>query len=316
MSTNITIPRTDFKVFPLNLGANPFGWTSDRETTFAVLDAFLAAGGNFIDTADMYSVWVEGHVGGESEALIGEWLKERDAYDKVIIATKGGALEPNQGLERVAVFAAVDASRERLGLETIDIYYYHHDDENISIPEQVATAHQLIESGRIRHLALSNHSPERAREFFEASQGTPAQPVALQPQYNLLHRAEVEKGYGPLAQEYEAALLPYFSLASGMLTGKYRTAEDLSGSAREGFMSGYVNDAAFRVIDTLVEIADSRQVEPSTVALAWIIAKGITAPIASVSAPEQLPALLAAPTLGLSAAEVAALDEVSAGFAA
>ncbi|MGP6174424.1 aldo/keto reductase [Corynebacterium sp. A21] len=314
MST-IRIPRTNFEVFPLNLGGNTFGWTSNRETTFAVLDAFTAAGGNFIDTADMYSVWVPGHRGGESEALIGEWLKERNAYGKVIVATKGGALEPHNGLSRETVFAAVDASRARLGVETIDLYYFHHDDENTAIADQVAVAVELIESGRIRHLALSNHSPARTWEFFEAAQHTPALPVALQPQYNLLHRADLKQSYAPIAAEFNAAVFPYFSLASGMLTGKYRQAGDLSGAAREGFLGGYATEEGFAVVDKLVEIAAAHDAEPSTVALAWALAKGITAPIASVSSPEQLPALMAAPELQLAEVEVAALDEVSVSFA-
>lgn len=314
MST-ICIPRTNLEIFPLNLGGNTFGWTSDRKTTFAVLDAFVAAGGNFIDTADMYSAWVPGHVGGESEALIGEWLKERDSYDQVILATKGGALEPHQGLSSQAVFAAVDASLARLGVETIDLYYFHYDDENTTIADQVAVAVELIESGRIRHLALSNHSPARAREFFEVAQGTPALPVALQPQYNLLHRADVEHGYAQIAADFEAAIFPYFALASGMLTGKYRKAEDLSGAAREGFLGGYATDAGFAVVDKLVEVAAAHDAEPTTIALAWALAKGVTAPIASVSSPEQLPALMAAPELKLSEHEVTVLDEISASFA-
>lgn len=313
--TTRRIPRTDFDVFPLNLGGNPFGWTADEQTTFEVLDAFVEAGGNFIDTADMYSSWVDGHQGGESEALIGKWLKERDAYDKVIVATKGGALEPNAGLSRDAVSAAVDASRQRLGVETIDVYYYHYDDENTPIAEQVATATELIDSGRVRHLALSNHSPERAREFFEAARGTAALPVAVQPQYSLLHRGDVEKnGYGKLAEDFNAALLPYFSLASGMLTGKYRTSEDFKGVSREDFLAGYDNSGAFAVVDALVKIADAHDAEPTTVALAWQLAKGVTAPIASVSTPDQLPALMAAPSLQLADTEVTELDKVSEPF--
>lgn len=310
----VRIPRTDFEIYPLNLGGNPFGWTSDRETTFAVLDAFVEAGGNFIDTADLYSVWVEGHSGGESEALIGEWLRERDAYGKVIIATKGGGLDPHAGLARDTVFAAVDASLERLGVDQIDLYYFHYDDENVAIADQVATANELIEAGKINHLALSNHSPERTREFFEAARGTAALPVALQPQYNLLHRADVESGYGPIAREYDAAILPYFALASGMLTGKYRSREDLKGATREGMAEGYAGEEAFQVIEELVTIAADRDVEPTTVALAWLLAKGVTAPIASVSRPEQLPALFAAPQLSLSDDEISTLDAVSAPF--
>lgn len=308
------IPRTDIEIFPLTLGGNPFGWTSDEETTFAILDAFVEAGGNFIDSADMYSVWAEGHTGGESEEVIGKWLKERNAYDKVTVATKGGALDPHTGLSRDTVFAAVDASLKRLDVATIDIYYFHHDDENISIAEQVATANELIEAGKIRHLALSNHSPERTREFFEEAKGTPAEPVALQPQYSLLHRGDVENGHGPIAAEYDAALLPYFSLASGMLTGKYRGPEDMTGVPREDFLSSYNNDDAFAVVDVLVRVAEKHDVEPTTVALAWLLAKGVTAPIASVSQPDQLPALTAAPSLQLSEDDVAELDQISEPF--
>lgn len=308
------IPRTDFDVFPLNLGGNPFGWTADERATFEVLDSFVEAGGNFIDTADVYSAWAEGHAGGESEELIGRWLKERDAYDKVVVATKGGSLEPHNGLSHDAVLSAVDASRRRLGIDTIDLYYYHHDDEEASIVDQVATAQELVDSGRVRHLALSNHSPERAREFFEAAQGTAAMPVALQPQYSLLHRGDVENGYGALAEEFDAALLPYFSLASGMLTGKYRRRADMEGAAREDFLSAYDNDEAFAVVDVLVKIAEARDAQPATVALSWLLAKGVTAPIASVSRTEQLPALIAAPSLELTAAEVVELDAVSEPF--
>lgn len=308
------IPRTDFDVFPLNLGGNSFGWTADEAASFAALDAFVEAGGNFIDTADMYSMWADGLSGGESETVIGKWLKERNAYDKVTVATKGGALEPHTGLSRDEIFAAVDASRGRLGVETIDLYYFHHDDENTPITDQVANANELIESGRIRHLALSNHSPKRTREFFEAAKDTAALPVALQPQYSLLHRADVENGYGALAKEFDAALLPYFSLASGMLTGKYRSAEDIEGVSRADFLAGFNNTEAFAVVDVLVKIAEVHDAEPTTVALAWLLAKGVTAPIASVSKSEQLSALIAAPSLQLSDAELAELDKVSEPF--
>lgn len=308
------IPRTDFDIFPLNLGGNPFGWTADEQATFAVLDAFIEAGGNFIDTADVYSAWAEGHTGGESEELIGRWLKKRDAYEKVVVATKGGSLEPYDGLSHDTVLRAVDASRERLGVGTIDVYYYHYDDENTPIADQVATGNELIESGRVRHLALSNYSPERAREFLEMAQGSAAMPVALQPQYSLLHRGDVENDYGALAAEFDTALFTYFSLASGMLTGKYRESGDIAGTAREDFLSGFDNQETFAVVDVLVQVAQAHDVEPTTIALAWLLAKGVTAPIASVSRTSQLPALMASPLLELSDAEVAELDRISEPF--
>lgn len=310
------ISGTNFDIFPLNLGANPFGWTADQEVSFAILDAFVDNGGNFIDTADSYSMWVEGNTGGESEKVIGAWLKARpEAAKKVIVATKSGGLAPVDGRSRENTVAAVDASLERLGLETIDVFYYHYDDESVSIAEQVEIAQELIDAGKIRHLALSNYSLERMREFFEASKGTKAQPVAIQPQYNLLHRAEYEEGYGKIAEEYGVSVFPYFALASGLLTGKYRTREDLSGANREGMAEAYLGNSPKAVIDELVRVAESNDAEPTTVALAWLLAKGVTAPIASVSKPEQLGALMAAPSLQLSDDDIAALDKVSAEYA-
>lgn len=312
----VQIARTDIDIFPLNLGANPFGWTADKEATFAILDAFVARGGNFIDTADSYSMWAEGNVGGESEELIGQWLEARpEAAAKVIVATKSGGLPSVAGRSREHTRQAVEDSLKRLQLETIDIFYYHHDDENVSIREQVDIATELIEAGKIRYLALSNYSVDRLREFLETAQGTPAAPVAIQPQYNLLHRKEYEEGYGKLAEEFDVSVFPYFALASGLLTGKYRSKEDLSGAAREGFAQAYLENSPAPVIEELVRIAEARSVEATTVALAWLLAKGVTAPIASVSKVEQLDALIAAPGLKLTEDEVAALDRASEIFA-
>lgn len=312
----VTIPRTGIDVFPLNLGANPFGWTADKEATFAILDAFVEKGGNFIDTADLYSSWADGNEGGESEDLIGQWREARpEAAEKVVIATKSGGLPGVDGRGRESTVQAVEGSLKRLKQETLDIFYYHYDDEDVSIQEQVDVAAELIDAGKIRHLALSNYSPERMREFFEAAQGTKAMPVAIQPQYNLLHRKEYEEGYAPLAREYDVAVFPYFALASGLLTGKYRSREDLAGAAREDFAQSYLENSPAPVIEELVRIAESREVEVASVALAWLLAKGVTAPIASVSKVEQLDALLAAPQVGLTDEEVSALDQASEAFA-
>lgn len=306
------IPRTDLDVFPLNLGGNGFGWTSDRDASFAVLDAFVEAGGNFIDTADLYSVWAEGNEGGVSEQIIGEWMAERGNRADVVVATKVGGLPTRPGLSQENVTAALDDSLRRLQTEYVDIYYFHYDDENVSIADQVRTAHGLVTSGKVRHIALSNHSPERMREFFEtaAREGLTV-PVAIQPQYSLLHRGDVENGYGQIAKEFDAALLPYFSLASGLLTGKYRSADEIQGAARKDMLGGYLGDHTFGVVDALVEIAEAHGAEPATVALAWLLTKGVTAPIASASRVEQLPALMAAPSLTLTEDEVARLDAVS-----
>lgn len=310
------IPRTDIDVFPLNLGGNTFGWTSDRDQTFAVLDAFVAAGGNFIDSADLYSVWAEGHTGGESEKVLGEWMAARDNRGDVVIATKVGGLPTRPGLSAENVEAALAESLERLQTDYVDIYYAHYDDENVSIEAQVRALHALVESGRVRHLALSNHRPERAREFFETARRVDLTlPVAIQPQYNLIHRRDYEHGYAPLAREFDVAVFPYFALASGFLTGKYRSKADLKGKDRESMTSGYLTDEALTVLDALVEIAGTRGAEPATVALAWLLAKGVTAPIASARTPEQLPALVAAVDLALDDDEVARLDAASAPFA-
>lgn len=310
------IPRTDLDVYPLNLGGNSFGWTSSREESFAVLDGFIAAGGNFIDTADQYSFWADGHSGGESEAVIGEWMKARGTRAEVVIATKVGGLPARAGLSPENVEAALTESLERLQTDYIDLYYAHFDDEDVAIADQVRTAHALVESGRVRHLALSNYSPERMRDWFEtARRESLTAPVAIQPHYNLVHRKEYEQDYAPIAREFDVAVFPYFALASGFLTGKYRTEQDFEGAARKSMASGHLTEGGLAVVDALVEIAGSRGTQPATVALAWLLAKGVTAPIASARTAEQLPALLAATELELSADEVSALDVASAPFA-
>lgn len=309
----MTLPQI---TLPLVLGGNTFGWTSDQEASFAVLDAFLEAGGTHIDTADLYAVWIGDGTGGHSEKVLGEWFAARGNRDKVVLATKMGGLAPYDNQQHDSVVAALEASLKRLQTDYIDIFYSHYDDENVSIADQAATYDSLVKTGKVRHIALSNYSPERMREWFEyATANDLTVPAAIQPQYNLVHRKDFEESYLPLAREFGAATFPYFSLASGFLTGKYRSAEDLEGRNRQGFVEGYATAEGFAVVDTLVEVAAARGVEPATVALAWQLAKGVTAPIASASTPEQLPALVAASTLKLSAAEVESLDAASAPFA-
>ena len=310
------IPRTDLDVFPLNLGGNTFGWTSDREASFAIMDAFVEAGGNFIDSADLYSVWAEGNEGGDSETVIGDWMAERGNRDKVIIATKVGGLPTRPGLSRENVEAALTDSLARLQTDYIDLYYAHYDDDSVAIVDQVRHAHELVQSGRVRHIALSNFSPERMREWFESAKREGLTlPVAIQPQYNLIHRKDFEQGFAQIAEEFDVAVFPYFSLASGVLTGKYRSKADLEGRARQGFAEELLTDDALTVVDTLVRVAEARGVVPATVALAWLLAMGVTAPIASASNVEQLPALMATSELTLTEAEVAELDAASQPFA-
>lgn len=302
---------------PVVLGGNTFGWTSDAEESHAVLDAFVAGGGSLIDTADMYSQWGEGLSGGESETVLGQWLATAGNRGKVTVATKVGAIHSAPGLARGVVDRNLDASLERLRSDHVDVYYYHYDDESVGIEDQVATAAALIESGRVKRIGLSNYSPERMREFLTVAAGSAAAPAAIQPQYSLLARAGYEKDYRPLAEVAGAAVFSYFSLASGLLTGKYRSKDDIAGTAREGMVSGYLSDDAdpFAVVETLTTVAEGRSVEPSSVALAWLRAKGVTAPIASARNVEQLPALLAATTLRLTPEDLDVLDRASAPFA-
>lgn len=310
------IARTDLDVFPLNLGGNTFGWTSDRSTSFAVLDAFTEAGGNFVDTADVYSAWGEGHTGGESETVLGEWLAARGNRDDVVLATKVGSLSQRPGLGRENVVRALEESLRRLGTDRVDLYYAHRDDESVPVAEQAATFDELVRSGKVRAVGLSNYTPERLREWFETAEREHLTvPAAIQPEYHLVGRRSYEQDVAPIAREFGAAVFPYFGLASGFLTGKYRTAADLEGRVRGGAAGAHLNEQGLAVVDALVDVAGTRGVEPATVALAWLLAKGVTAPIASASRVEQVPALMAAPGLELTGEEVEALDLASQPFA-
>lgn len=310
------ITGIDRDIFPLNLGGNPFGWTSDTETSFAVLDAFAAGGGNFIDTADMYSQWAPGLEGGESERVIGQWMALAGNRDDLVIATKVGALNEFTGLAHDNVVESLENSLSRLGTDYIDLYYAHHDDPDVDIEDQVRTFDSLVQEGDVKAIGLSNYTPERLREWLQTAARLDAtMPAAIQPQYNLVERAHYERELAPIVREYELAVFPYYSLASGFLTGKYRSEADLAQSIRGGSAKNYLSPEGLRVVDALDEIAGARGVDMATVALAWLLAKGITAPIASVSRPDQLPALMAAASLDLTQAEVASLDESSEAFA-
>ncbi|WP_129660712.1 aldo/keto reductase [Rothia uropygialis] len=314
------IPRTDISVFPINLGGNTFGWTSDRQQSFDVLDAFVTAGGNFIDTADVYSAWAEGHSGGESETVLGEWLKARDNRSDIIIATKAGSHPEHSGQARETVFAAIDDSLKRLQTDYVDLFYAHFDDESVSIEDQARTYHEIVESGRAKNIGLSNYSPERMNRWFEyaTTEGLTV-PVAIQPHYNLLKRKDFEQEYAPIARKYDTAVFPYFALASGFLSGKYHGKSDLEGAARKSMIDDYFADASLdsgvEVVSALEEVAANHDAEVTSVALAYLLAKGVTAPIASARNTDQFPAVLAAASLGLDDAEVAHLDEVSSPFA-
>lgn len=309
----VAIGNSNLDIFPLALGGNTFGWTSDETSSFEILDAFTAGGGNFIDTADSYSAFADGNSGGESETIIGKWTAARGNRDDVVIATKVSQHPEFRGLAPANVKAAAEASLKRLQSDHIDVYYAHYDDENTPLVETLAAFDELVKDGKVRYVAISNYSPDRIREWLSlAEQNGFSAPVALQPHYNLVTRREYETELASLAADNNLGVFPYFSLAAGFLTGKYRTREDLEGQARQKLASGYFTDEGLNVVDALSEIADAHDAEISSVALAWLLAQPtVTAPIASASKISQLPALLAAPALALSADEVARLTEVS-----
>ncbi|MEN0069926.1 MAG: aldo/keto reductase [Propionicimonas sp.] len=304
------------RVAPLCLGGNVFGWTADAATSERILDAFCDGGGNFLDTADSYSTWVPGHTGGESESVIGAWLRHRGHRDQVVIATKVAKHPVHRGLRPANLRICLDGSRRRLGVETIDLYYAHEDDPHVPTAEWVGAFDTMVKQGSIRHWGLSNFTAERTAEVIEiATAEGLALPVALQPHYNLVHRAEVEDGgLRALAEAHHLALVPYYGLAAGFLTGKYARDELIHG-ARATRVKSFANESGFAVLDAVQSVAEELGVEPATVALAWLRQQpGVTAPIASVSDPDQLPPVLDAMTLKLGRAPLNRLNKASAGL--
>lgn len=304
---------TDLDVFPVCLGTNVFGWTADRDDTFAVLDAYLAAGGNFLDTADLYMANAPGNSGGESEALIGEWLRSRGTRDQVVIATKVGMLPDRPGLSAQNIRAAAEDSLRRLGIEHIDLYYAHRDDESVPQEETMAAFDQLVRSGEVRHLAASNFSAQRLDAALAISERNGlARYEALQPHYNLVERAGHEDDLAPLAEREKLPVLPYFALAKGFLTGKYRPGDTNSDSPRAEGARGYLDERGVKVLTALEEVATLRGVPEASVALAWLRARpNVAAPIASARNTGQLSALLTAAGLELTADELDRLTTAS-----
>lgn len=299
-------------VSPVALGGNVFGWTADRDASFAILDAYVEAGGNFIDTADVYSAWIPGNSGAESETIIGEWLRSRGRPDDLVIATKVAQYAKRPGLSADNVRAAVDDSLERLGVEQIDLYYAHRDDPETPIDETAGVFSELVDAGKITAIGVSNYSPARLREWLAAvEKGGLHKPAALQPEYNLLERG-IESELLPLAREAGIGVVPYFALAHGFLTGKYRRDTQVD-SARAGSVEQYRNDHGYAIVDAVAAIADAHRTQPGTVALAWLAAQpGVVAPIASARTAEQLPLITEAFALELSQEELTTLDRVSA----
>ncbi len=310
MQPTVQLGSTGIAVSPLCLGGNVFGWTADEESSTAVLDAYVAAGGNFIDTADGYGDWVEGNPAGMSERILGRWIAGRGNRDELVIATKVGRARDMRGLAAETIRKGAEASLERLGTDRIDLYYAHADDPSTPLEETMAAFDALVREGKVRHVAASNYSAARLAEALRVSDRDGlARYAALQPEYNLVSRDGYEGGLQELCVSEGLACLPYSALASGFLTGKYRPGGPEVESARAASAGRHLEGRA-GVLDALDEVAAAHSAPVSAVALAWLLAQpGVTAPIASARTPEQLAELLPMAELELSPEELEQLGE-------
>ena len=309
--TEKALGASGLSIRPFVLGGNVFGMTAGRDASFAVLDRFVELGGGMIDTADVYSAWVPGHKGGESESMMGAWLKASGARDHILIATKVGMM--SGGLRPDRIREAVQGSLDRLGTDTIDLYFAHKDDPDVPLDEVLGAFAELVDAGIVRTIGASNYSAERLAEALRVAdaKGLPRF-TAMQPELNLLDRAQYEGALQDLCVAEGLGVVTYFSLASGYLTGKYRSVADLGKSARGGGVEKYLNPYGLAVLDVLDQIAQKYAATPAEIALAWIIArKGVTAPIASATSIEQLDSMIKAGSLSLDADDMAALNAVS-----
>ena len=319
VQTSITyrpLGRSGLQVSPLTLGGNVFGWTVDEATSFRLLDAWVDAGFNFIDTADVYSNWVPGHTGGESETVIGKWLRASGKRDRIVLATKvGKPMGPDQrGLKPAYIRSAVEASLRRLQTDHIDLYQSHDDDAETPLQDSLATFGDLIREGKVRAIGASNYSAARLEAALQASaeHGLPRY-ECLQPLYNLYDRATFEDALQPLCIRHGVGVINFYALAAGFLTGKYRGASDAAKSARgTGTVAKYLNPRGLRILAALDAVAERSNAQPGEVAIAWLLTRpGVTAPIASASSLAQLDSLVAATRLVLDPADIAALDQAS-----
>ncbi len=303
------------EVPPIILGGNVYGWTVDEAAAFHQLDRALDAGLNCIDTADVYSRWVPGHQGGESETIIGKWLAKTGRRKDVLIATKVGMDmgDGKKGLSPAYIEQAVEASLRRLQTDYIDLYQAHTDDQTVLLEVTLAAFDKLIKAGKVRYIGASNYSGSRLAQAMEASRKLGAASyVSLQPHYNLVHRGDFETDLLPVVKKYELGVIPYFSLAAGFLTGKYRRGSDATNAARGSMVKKYFNDQGFAVVDALSEVAGKHRATPAQVALAWLLAQpGVTAPIASATSDKHLDDLVAAANLQLDDASLRLLSNVS-----
>lgn len=311
-STNLEVP-------PIMLGANVYGWTLGEAESLRQLDSAHDAGLTFIDTADVYSRWVPGHTGGESERIIGKWLAASGKRANVVVATKVGMDmgEGRQGLNPAYIEEAVEASLRRLQTDYIDLYQSHRDDETVPLEDTLGAYQKLIDQGKVRYIGASNYTGARLREAMETSARTGLVAYStLQPHYNLVERAGYESDLAPVVAEYGLAVVPYFSLAAGFLTGKYRTPEDAAHKPRGTAVGKYINERGLRVVAALEAVAARLNSSMAAVALAWLIAKPGITPIASATSDAQLKELVAAATLTLDAAAIAQLNQASEPAAA
>jgi aryl-alcohol dehydrogenase (NADP+) len=303
--------QSGIMITPLMLGGNVFGWTADEKTSFDILDAYVGEGGDSIDTADVYSAWVSGHEGGESERVIGAWLKQRGKRNDVVIGTKVGMWPKRLGIKRDNIVAACEDSLRRLGVETIDLYWLHRDDEATVAEEYVGALEELKRAGKIRALGASNFKPARFTEGITEAKTRGLHFDAQQPEYNLMNR-DIEAELMPLCVREKVGLTPYYGLASGYLTGKYRTAEDKAKSMRGGRMDKYMEGKGPAVLAALDAVGARHSATPAQVALAWIMAKpAISAPIASATSVEQVKDIMGALRVTLSTHDVEQLDSAS-----
>jgi len=312
----VKLGKSDLQVPVICLGGNVYGWTVSEADSFRQLDAALEAGLNFIDTADVYSRWAPGHQGGESEAILGKWMATGNKRSNVILATKVGIDmgDGKKGLRAAYIHQAVEDSLRRLQTDYIDLYQAHTDDEETPLEETLSAFDKLVRQGKVLHIGASNYSGPRLAKALKSSKDNGlVSYISLQPHYNLVAREQFESDLLPVVQEHTLGVIPYYSLAAGFLTGKYRTKKDADGKARGGTVGKYLNDWGFHVVEVLDEVAREHHSTPARVALAWLMMQpGVTAPIASATTEQHLTDLIEATRLTLDHASLEKLNTVSA----
>lgn len=313
----VKLGNSEIEFKPIIFGGNVFGWTVDEQQSFALLDAFVDMGFSFIDTSNNYSHWVPGHTGSESESIIGKWINKRDVRDKIQIATKvGGRRAGNDrpNLKKEHIIKSVEESLMRLQIDTIDLYQSHHDDLSTAIDETLEAYQQLVQTGKVKWIGASNLSPERIKaSLMIAEQHNLPAYISIQPEYNLYDRSKYEQDYEQLALENHLGVITYYSLASGFLSGKYKSVDDIKNAKRSDALKGRFNDRGLRILDALAQVAHSQQVAIPTIALAWILHRpSVTAPIVSATSLRQLEELTNGTKINLSSEEMLLLDTASA----